>query len=257
MQQSFPILWTLVNLIDGEADWFLRLLGYLLVTSSVTYLLRFGAERLIRKELILGKKIKASITKAIYIPLCTYIWVVMLTESVDLISDRWLSSELHDEVKLTLSIGAVLFVSWTLLRFKNYAIAIVIEKKKELEGHVDLGRIFSFSKLITLVIVLLTALILMELTDVNVKTIIAFGGISGLAIAFASQEIIANFFWGMMIHINRTFSVGEEILLPDSNIEEKLKILDGAKHESEARINGQSIYRIHLYQKYSLLILLV
>jgi MscS family membrane protein len=59
----------------------------------------------------------------------------------------------------------------------------------------------------------------MEITEQNIKTIIAFGGISGLAIAFASQEIIANFFWGIMLHINQPFGVGDDIYLPDSGIE--------------------------------------
>ena len=43
--------------------------------------------------------------------------------------------------------------------------------------------------------------------------------IGGLALAFASQEIIANFFGGFMIYLTQPFTIGDWILIPDHQIE--------------------------------------
>jgi len=213
------ILWTFVNLLDGEADWFLRLIAYISITAVVTYVLKNAARRLIAHLAKGEKSVKMAFLQAVSRPFGFYLWFLVLTECLDLIFDRFLSSEFHSEVKLVLGIGAIMSVAWILLRFKNQMIFVIIDKKQRAEGRCDVGRIHALSKLFSLIVVIITGVIILEITDQNLKTIIAFGGISGLAMAFASQEIIANFFWGIMLHINQPFGVGESILLPDSNIE--------------------------------------
>jgi MscS family membrane protein len=43
----------------------------------------------------------------------------------------------------------------------------------------------------------------------------AFGGVGAAALGFAAKEVIANFFGGMMLWINRPFVLGDYISLPD------------------------------------------
>jgi MscS family membrane protein len=56
------------------------------------------------------------------------------------------------------------------------------------------------------------------MTGSSLNTLIAFGGISGLALAFASQEVIASFFGGLMTYITQPFVIGDWIILPEKNI---------------------------------------
>ena len=49
--------------------------------------------------------------------------------------------------------------------------------------------------------------------------LVAFGGISGVAIAFASQQFISNFFGGLTVHLTQPFAIGELIKIPECNIE--------------------------------------
>ena len=51
------------------------------------------------------------------------------------------------------------------------------------------------------------------------QTLIAFGGIGGLALAFASQQVISNFFGGLMVYLTSPFTIGEWVNIPDRNIE--------------------------------------
>ena len=47
----------------------------------------------------------------------------------------------------------------------------------------------------------------------------AFGGIGGIAIGFAAKDLLANFFGGLMIYMDRPFTQGDWIRSPDKNIE--------------------------------------
>ncbi len=219
MQADTLLLWSVVNLIDGEAEWFIRLLAYLTVATVITYILKKGSDILLHHFHQSNKQMTMAVLRAISRPFGFYFWFLVVAESIDLVADRFLSLEFHTEVKLVLGIGAIFALSWFFLRLKKNVLEVVIERKRHLEGHYDIGRVYAFSKLISIFIVMVTGILLMEITDQNIKTIIAFGGISGLAFAFASQEIIANFFWGIMLYINQPFGVGDDILLPDSNIE--------------------------------------
>lgn len=54
-------------------------------------------------------------------------------------------------------------------------------------------------------------LISLDTISINVQTVLAFGGIGGVAIGFACREIFSNFFGGFMICVTHPFSVGEWI----------------------------------------------
>jgi len=55
------------------------------------------------------------------------------------------------------------------------------------------------------------------------QTLVAFGGIGGLALAFASQQVIANFFGGVMVYVTRPFTIGENVIIPEKNIEGRIE----------------------------------
>ena len=48
---------------------------------------------------------------------------------------------------------------------------------------------------------------------------IAFGGVGGIAVGFAARDLLANFFGGLMIYLDRPFKVGDWIRSPDKQIE--------------------------------------
>jgi MscS family membrane protein len=49
--------------------------------------------------------------------------------------------------------------------------------------------------------------------------VLAFGGIGGIAVGFAAKDLLANFFGGLMIYLDRPFSVGDWVRSPDKSIE--------------------------------------
>jgi MscS family membrane protein len=113
-------------------------------------------------------------------------------------------------------VGFVITLGWSLLRFKNKLIKKTLEKNTQ---SIDKENLLVISKVLSVVVVILMVLLLSDVTGISVTTSLALGGIGGLALAFASQEIVANFFGGLMIHIMKPFSLGDYISIPSNEIE--------------------------------------
>ena len=51
------------------------------------------------------------------------------------------------------------------------------------------------------------------------RQVLAFGGIGGIAVGFAAKDLLANFFGGLMVYLDRPFVVGDWVRSPDKEIE--------------------------------------
>ena len=213
------ILWNLVNLIDAEGGWLIKLVGTLVAAALVTHFLKLALDKLHLQFKEKNRVWQDTFVRALCHPIRYYIWFVVIAHSVNLVSDRLISEHFSGEIKLLFSILAVLAVSWFLLRWKKNLLEVFIEKQKTHEIAIDTGRLLGFGKLATAFILVMTALLLMEVSGQSFQTLLAFGGISGLALAIASQDIIGNFFGGLMVYITRPFTVSDFIRLPSSNLE--------------------------------------
>lgn len=213
------LLWNPINIIDGEARWFLTFLAIITLASVATHFWRWLCVRLHQKLAAKDELIKDAAVSAAIGPVAFYIWFLTIIECIDLISDHFFSQGLAYQVHLLISTSAVLTIGWFLFRLKENVTAVLLIRSQNGDIALQPGKVYGIAKLFSIVISIILALLLMEVTGVNVNTLIAFGGISGLALAFASQEIIANFFGGIMIHIVQPFALGDLINLPSSTLE--------------------------------------
>ena len=68
-------------------------------------------------------------------------------------------------------------------------------------------------------IIITAGLVALQTLGISIAGILAFGGIGGIAISFAAKDLLANFFGGLMIYLDRPFVVGDWVRSPDRNIE--------------------------------------
>jgi MscS family membrane protein len=85
--------------------------------------------------------------------------------------------------------------------------------------HINRTTLRALSQLFRIIILLIALLIGLEVFGVPISGVLAFGGIGGVGIAFASKDLLANFFGGLMIYLDRPFEVGDWIRSPDQEIE--------------------------------------
>ena len=89
---------------------------------------------------------------------------------------------------LVLTVGLVLAITWFLMRWKKFIVLNIHAKNDKQPNSMDKGKIDVIDKAITMFILFLSALSMLEITGQNINTLIAFGGVGGLAIAFASKK---------------------------------------------------------------------
>lgn len=118
-------------------------------------------------------------------------------------------------------IGLVIVVSWFLIRFIREAETNLsqMNSDKTNENRIDKSTIEAISKLLRVSVSITTTLVILQTMGVSISAVLAFGGIGGIAIGFAAKDLLANFFGGLMIYLDRPFSVGDWIRSSDRNIE--------------------------------------
>ncbi|MEC8307244.1 MAG: mechanosensitive ion channel family protein [Chlamydiota bacterium] len=90
------------------------------------------------------------------------------------------------------------------------------EKRKKKRDKTTVRAICQIARIFTLLIALL---IYLQAHQVNISALLAFGGAGGIVVGLAAKDLLANFFGGLIIYMDRPFSVGDWIRSPDKEIE--------------------------------------
>ncbi len=109
-------------------------------------------------------------------------------------------------------------ISWLCFEIKKQFQLSVVKNLQYSGKHIDRTRVDLLSKVFSILIILLAGMIILQTLGVDITAIIAFGGVGGIAVGFASKDIIANYFSGFMIHITRPFKVGDWIYTQDQTL---------------------------------------
>ena len=209
-------LWNPLNLADGELQWFLQVLlwvggAYLFLTA-----LNFAIKKIFQKSHSMWFE---AIYTACLKPLVYFVWFFVLMQGIDVVCDSSLSDLFKHEMKIAIKLVALASIGWAFFRFKNSILAKAISRAHLNESTLEIDTMVLIAKLISALVIIILIMAGLDALGVSLTTLLAFGGVSGLALAFAAQEVIANFFGSIMIHITRPFRVGEYVILPDQKIE--------------------------------------
>ena len=83
----------------------------------------------------------------------------------------------------------------------------------------DATTVIAIGKLLRASVIITAILVALQLFGYSISGLLAFGGIGGIAVGFAAKDLLANFFGGLMIYLDRPFSVGDWVRSPDKEIE--------------------------------------
>lgn len=161
---------------------------------------------------------KLGFVAAAYKPLSYFVWFVALIATLDMAMSGFLHIA-DTDINDVFSVGAVLAFGWFLLRWKKEIVTHMVEMSNSHKIGWSHSKVDLLSKIGTIVTFVITLVLLMDVTGRNMQTLIAFGGIGGVAIAFASQQFISNFFGGLTIYLTQPFEIGEWINIPERKIE--------------------------------------
>jgi MscS family membrane protein len=206
-------------ILDGKYGWLKETIGLIALVIIFNFFIKKFLKKLHQKFSSRKLLWQDSFVSALYQPLSYYIWILAFLNAFNIISEGLLGKSFFESIHLLLAMGGILAFAWFLLRWKSNAIELITKKEKKHYAAMEASKVDIIGKLITVIIIFVTLLLLLEISGRSMNTLIAFGGVGGLAIAIASQEIIGNFFGGVMIYMTQPFSIGDWIKLTDRDIE--------------------------------------
>jgi MscS family membrane protein len=151
-------------------------------------------------------------------PLSALIWVVGISLAAEIVSQRTVV-EIFEYIVPARDVAVIAIIAWFLVRFIKHAEHNIISQREQKGQKVDLTTLHAVTKLLRLSVIITASLVALQTLGFSVSGVLAFGGVGGIAIGFAARDLLANFFGGLMIYLDRPFSVGDWIRSPDRNIE--------------------------------------
>lgn len=150
-------------------------------------------------------------------PIMLAIWLIGISWLAYSIQ-RQHASEISDIFFYAQRSTVIFCLTWFVIRFIGGVELIVISEEKMKEP-MDETTVFAIGKLLKAACVFVAVLVVLQTTGYSISGVLAFGGVGGIAIGFAAKDLLANFFGGLMIYLDRPFKVGDWIRSPDKEIE--------------------------------------
>jgi len=116
-------------------------------------------------------------------------------------------------------LALILVIAWALHRLILGAEVEYVRSRSETLDSTSVATLHAIAKLTRVTLWILVALTALQALGVSVSGLLAFGGIGGIAVGFAAKDLLANFFGGMSIYLDRPFAPGDWIRSPDREIE--------------------------------------
>ena len=208
----------------SELGWGVKLFAAVMITLIGRYLT-------MRALKVLGEQFEKTtnvwddaLFKAAQGPLSWFILILGLIWAVQ-ISDGYLDMVLFSPANLDI-VRQLTFIVLTmvfLVRFITLAEARLLDglqaQAEGAQGRLDPTTLHALAKLTRLSVVISAVLVALPTLGIEITALLAFGGVGGIAVGFAAQDLLSNFFGGLMIYLDRPFAIGDWIRSPDREIE--------------------------------------
>lgn len=146
-----------------------------------------------------------------------------------------------DQLLAARDVALVLCVTWFVIRFIGKVGKGVADAHAARGDEADRTTIDALVKLGRLVTVIVTILIVAQTLGFQITGLLALGGVGGLAVGLAAKDLLANFFGGLTIYMDRPFSVGDWIRSPDKSIEGTVEYISW-RHTRIRALNKNPVY---------------
>jgi len=156
------------------------------------------------------------VVSALEAPLRAVLWVFVLSIGMELVSEL---ADLRQQMAPAYDTALVILLTWFVLRLIRGAEKEMLEESRGRTGSVDKASVHSTAKLLRVTVWIIAGLMVLQTVGVSISGLLAFGGIGGIAVGFAAKDILANFFGGLSIYLDRPFTTGDWIRSPDQEIE--------------------------------------
>lgn len=215
---DFPTTADLVLFLKSN-QWLISTFCLVFITGVIYLIARSLLNRLLKKAHKTVNFYDETFIEALTRPLLIAIWFVGICNAGLIVTEANPETSLLQFIPTIKKLGFLTLCAWFALRFiklfeKNY-----IQQAKKNKKKVDQTVVHAITLLLTISTFVTTVLAAMQVFGMPISGLLAFGGIGGASIAFASKDLVANFFGGLVIYLDAPFKIGDWIRSPEKNIE--------------------------------------
>jgi MscS family membrane protein len=208
----------------GSNRWMVWVFLILLTTAALDLTQRIVIRGLARRARHTSNLWDDTVLWALVGPIGLIIWVLGVTIAGEAIG-RYAQTDaaLFDYVGAIRKSGVIVALGWFALRLTRAVEGRLVERVRTVsfapEEGPDRSTVEAIGKLLRATVLIGVGLVLLQTLGFSISGVLAFGGIGGIAIGFAARDLLANFFGGIMLHLDRPMAVGEWVRSPDREIE--------------------------------------
>jgi MscS family membrane protein len=203
---------TEMKILPTSVHWSVELLIGVLFLLLLSFGLKKAVDFLHKKSLKSEGFWKKKVRYFIHMPLQIAIWGFGIAYVIEVFAGHFGVEQVVKYIHPFRNAFIVSCITWVVQRWINEGFKHLAKKSEKLG--VAPGTLYALSKLTSFILVILALLIIFPMFGMDVAPLLAFGGIGVAGIAFAAQDMIANFFGGAMLHFTRIFSIGDQIAIP-------------------------------------------
>ncbi|MDX1734617.1 MAG: mechanosensitive ion channel family protein [Halioglobus sp.] len=188
----------------------------LLGAGGVHVMLGVLFRRLHRVARLSAKNWDDVVIVALETPARCALWVLVVYAALDLYT---LAPRLQEVLERANDTLLIFLLAWFVHRLISGVEAELLDPARGSVSSADRATVRATSKLARITMWVVMALMVLQSVGVSIEGLLAFGGIGGIAVGFAAKDLLANFFGGISIYLDRPFTVGDWIRSPDKQIE--------------------------------------
>jgi MscS family membrane protein len=216
---DWPTLDSLRSLLPEGTRWIVQTFLAVLAAALADFVLRRLLNRL-QRTLELGTRTPwdEAFVDALRQPVSVLIWLLGIAFAAEIV-ERATHAAIFSAVPPLRALGVVATLTWFVIRLVARGQKIVMSRPLRDGSLPDVTTVDSIAKLLRVSVLITGALVALQTLGFSISGVLAFGGVGGIAVGFAARDLLANFFGGLMVYLDRPFAVGDWIRSPDRDIE--------------------------------------
>lgn len=182
-------------------------------------ILRWVVRALARWSERRNRHLRAGIFDVLSRPLIAALWGIALYFIALSLAEPFKLAGLLRILPIALKAYILLVIAWAGLRVTAKVERSYPEHARTRRGQApDPMLVDTLGKITRILIVTIIGLMMLRVLNFSIESLLAFGGVAGIAVGFAAQGVTANLFGALVVYLDQPFKVGEWIVLPAQNV---------------------------------------
>lgn len=209
----------IVNLYGQDYAWVIQVFLVVLASMVINYFQKRALRRLHLKFKNTRNLWDDVLLEAAKGPITLLIWLLGLSFAAEIVQSES-EAVIFEAIVPIRNVGVIVILALFIIRLIKGAESNLIERESTTgEKDFDPHTVQAIAKLLRISVLITGGLVLLQTLGYSISGVLAFGGIGGVAVGFAAKDMLANFFGGLIIYLDRPFVVGDWVRSNDRDIE--------------------------------------